>query len=285
VNLIVLVVAAASTGIPADKLVPAVGPTSLIGTEGADVTALGQGSLSLGFGFLSDPIQLQLPSGGLLSRPVHEQFTTDLAAEVGLWRRRLALSIGVPVVFWQKGDRLRGTGIDETPLAKTAAGDMRFRLKAALRATGRVHVAALVQVTVPLGGEHDFAATDSVTVEPRLMLDAHLAPVYLAFSLGVRFAGDRDLFQSHFGDALTWSAGIGVALCQWSWRYLALIGEAAGEVGGSAGSRPAEARGALRVGLGAFTLDAGAGGGLDGEVAAPAWRVFLIVRALVGRAR
>jgi hypothetical protein len=220
-----------------------------------------------------------------LSRPVRWQFGSDLSAEAGLWRRRIAFSVGLPVVWWQAGDRLKGTGIDDRDLAPTRAGDLRLRAKAVLRATGRVHLAAAVVVTVPLGGQADFAATDGVTVEPRLFLDAHLGPVLLAANVGVRFAPDRDLFMTHLGDELTWSLGVGVAVYQHRWLHLALMTEGAGAVGGGPGSRPAELRGALRLGLGPFTVDAGAGGGLDGEVAAPTWRAFLVVRALVGRAR
>jgi hypothetical protein len=216
---------------------------------------------------------------------VRWQFSTDLAAEAGLWKQRLAFSVGVPVVWWQAGDRLRGTGVDEARLAATRAGDLRLRLKAALRSSHRVHLAALVQVTVPLGGQDNFAATDGVTVEPRLILDAHLGRVLLAFALGVRFAPDRELFLTHLGDELTYSAGLAVRAWERRWFALSWVAEGAGAVGGSPGSRPVEARGAVRLGLGPVVVDAGAGGGLDGEVAAPAWRVFLIARALVGRAR
>jgi hypothetical protein len=285
IAVLVVLIGAASTGIPADRLTPAVGPVTLIGVEGADVTAFGQGTLALSFGLVRDPIHLQLQSGALLSRPVRWQFGSDLAAEAGLWKRRIGFAVGLPVVWWQAGDRLRQTGVDDAALAPTRGGDLRLRVKAALRATGRVHLAALFQVTVPLGGQSDFAATDGVTVEPRLMLDVHLGRVFLAMALGVRFAPERELFMTHLGDELTWSLGAGVAVYQWRWLHLALMTEGAGAVGGSPGSRPVELRGALRLGLGPFTVDAGGGGGLDGEVAAPAWRAFLIVRALVGRAR
>jgi hypothetical protein len=275
----------ASTGIVADRLVPGVGPVTLISAEGAEVTALGQGSLVLSLGLIRDPLRLQLPSGELLSRPVRWQFSTDLSAEAGLWRRRIAFSLGLPVVWWQAGDRLQNTGVDEAPLGTTRAGDLRLRLKATVRGSGRVHLAVLVQVTVPLGGQSDFVATDGVTVEPRLILDAHLGRVFLAVAAGVRFAPERDLFQTRLGDELTWSLGVGVVAWQRRWIHLAALSEAAGAVGGSPGSRPAEVRGALRLGLGPFTVDAGAGAGLDGEVAAPSWRAFVLLRALVGRAR
>ncbi len=274
----------ASTGIAADRLVPGVGPVVMVGVEGADVTPLGQGSLALSLGVVRDPLRLVLPSGDLLSRPVRWQLTNDLSAEAGLWSNRLAFAVGLPVVWWAAGDRLRGTG-DERPLASPTAGDLRLRLKAALLGSERVHVAALVQVTVPLGGQADFAATDGVTVEPRLLVDLRLGPVLVAAALGVRFASDRQLFQTTFGDELTWSLGVGGRL--WTRRrlFVELMGEGAGAVGGSSGTRPVELRGAVRLGISPVSIDVGAGAGVDGDAGAPAWRLFVVARALVGRPR
>jgi hypothetical protein len=276
---------AASTGIAVDRWVPAVGPIAMIGVEGADVTRFGQGAMALSFGLVRDPVRLELPSGEILSRPVRWQVSTDLSAEAGLWKNRLAFAVGLPVVLWQAGDRLRGTGVDDRPLASSAAGDLRLRLKAALLGTERLHVAALVQLTVPLGGEADFAATNGVTVEPRLIVDVRLHQVLLAAALGVRFASERQLFETSFGDELTWSFGAGARA--WARRrlYLELFAEAAGAVGSSSGTRPVELRGAVRLGIWPVSLDVGAGAGVDDQVGAPAWRLFVVAHALVGRPR
>jgi hypothetical protein len=276
---------AAPAGIAVDRFVPAIGPSVMLGVESAEVTPFGQGALALSLGLVRDPIRIDLPSGEVLSRPVRWQFASDLSAEAGLFRRRLAFAVGLPIVWWQAGDRLRSTGLDEAPLASPVAGDLRLRLKAALLGSEWVHVAALVQVTVPLGGEHDFAATDGVTVEPRLCADLKLQRVTIAAALGVRFAPDRSLFATHFGDELTW--GLGGEVRAWERGRLSLdvLAEGAGAVGASPGTRPVELRGALRLGVRPMAIEAGAGAGVDGEVGAPAWRVFLVVRALVGRAR
>jgi hypothetical protein len=282
---LLLLLAGSSTGIPVDRFVPGTGPSVLLGAEAADVTALGQGSLALSLGYLRDPIQLALPSGELLSQPVRQQLSTDVSAEAGIFRRRIAIGVGLPVVWWQRGDRLQKTGIDEAPLASPVGGDMRFRAKAALRATGIFHLALLLTVTAPLGGQHHFAATDGVTVEPRLIADVHLGRVFVAAGLGVRFAPERQLFLTHFGDELTWVLGVGVAAWRGKKAHLALMAEGAGAVGAEPGTRPVELRGALRFGWGTFSVDAGAGGGVIAEVGAPAWRLFLVARLLVGRPR
>lgn len=277
----------ATTGVAVNRFVPAVGPASLVGVEGASVTAPGALSWVLAVGALHDPIKLsEAYTGRLLSRPVRDQLVGDVALEVGIWKR-LALAVGVPVVLYQDGDRLQGTGVDERPLAATAAGDVRVRVKAALTSeASRLHVALLLQVTAPTGGRDQFAATADATVEPRLMADARLGRLTLALSAGARFQKDRALFTTRFGDELTWAAALAAAIVSRPPLALDAVVEAAGAVGPSTGTRPAELRAALRLKLRAWlALDAGAGAGLDRDVGAPAWRVFAAARGTLGLTR
>lgn len=271
----------ANPGEAVDRLVPALGPGSLVGVEGAAVTAPGAVSWAASLGLVRDPIRLDRAfGGGLVSRPVRQQLVGDVALEFGFFRR-LAVAVGVPVVLYQDGARLRGTGVDEAPLQATAAGDVRVRLKAQLvrDALGPgLHAALLLQVTAPTGGSRQFAATDGPTIEPRLVADARLWRLVLAASLGVRFEKDRALFLTRFGDELTWAGAAALGLVERPRLGLQAIVEAAGAVGPSRGTRPAELRGALRLGLRALSLDAGAGAGLDSDVGAPAWRVFVMAR-------
>jgi hypothetical protein len=264
----------ASTGVDVERFVPALGPTALVGVEGAAVTRPGAVSWAASLDAVYDPIVLRTPlTGAVLSEPVDYALVGDVSLEFGLWKR-LAIAVGVPVVLYQEGDRLQGTGVDERALATSAAGDIRVRLKASLVEGARLGAAILLQVTAPAGGQSDFAATDGATVEPRLVVDAHLGRVTLAASVGARFQKEHALFMTEFGDELTWSAAAAVRVV----ARLTLIAEAAGAVGPSAGTRPVEARGALRLRLGPVALDVGAGAGLDGDVGAPAWRLFAVVR-------
>lgn len=275
----------ANPGVAVERFVPALGPASLVGVEGAATTPAGAVSWAASLDGLHDPIVLRGAfTGQTVSRPVSDALVGDVALEFGLWKR-LAVAIGVPVVLWQQGDRLQGTGVDERALATTAAGDVRLRLKGAL-VDGKIIGAALIlQVTAPAGGQHDFAATDEATIEPRLVVDAHLGRVTLAATVGARFAKERALFTTQFGDELTWSAGAALAILDGTRVGLGAIVEGAGAVGASAGTRPAELRGALRLRVGPVALDGGAGAGLDGDVGAPAWRVFLVARGTVGLTR
>ena len=272
---------APSTGIAADRFVPGVGPLTLLSAEGAEVTAPGTLSWQLALGYLRDPIRLTNSLvGGTLSTPVRAQLNGDLALEVGVYKR-VGVSIGLPVVLYANGDRLRGTGVDDRALEGGTGGDARLRVKVALLGDPDrlgLHAAALLQVTVPFGGQSNFAASNTATVEPRLIVDVRLPYVLLCGQLGVRFQGERNLFVTRFGDELTWVVGAGVDLVHRG-RFGALaMFEAGGLVGPTDGTRPTELRGGLRALLGGFSLDVAAGGGVTNDVASPAWRVFAILR-------
>ena len=91
----------------------------------------------------------------------------------------------------------------------------------------------------------------------------------------MRFEPDRTLFTDQLRRRAHLGRGRGAVASFERARFgLGAIAEGAGAVGPSTGTRPAELRGALRLRVGPVALDAGAGGGLDGDVGAPAWRVF-----------
>jgi hypothetical protein len=275
----------ASTGVAVDRFAPAVGPAALLGAEGAATTPSLNVSVATGLSFIADPLRLENRlTGELVSRPVREQLALDLGAELGLWRR-LAIAVGAPFILHAEGDRLGRTSDDSRPLASTAAGDLRLRLKVSFagheaKARG-LHAGLLLQVTAPLGGQSDFAATDGVTVEPRLVVDYRLPYIVLVAALGARFAPERQIYATRLGDELTWSAGV----VGEPWESatgltrLRLLLEAAGAAGSEPGSRPVELRGGVRLGLGRCDLDLAAGGGLTRDVAAPRYRVLLLFRA------
>jgi hypothetical protein len=279
---------ATTTGVAADRFTPAIGPGSFLGVEGAPTTAAGAVSWVAALDLGHDPIKLnQSFAGGLTSRPVRDQLVLNLGLEFGLWKR-LAVAVGVPVVLFQDGDRLRGLGVDETRLAASAAGDIRIRLKALLAGDPKgagLHAALQLQLTAPALGQHDFAATSGATIEPRLVVDWRNDRFALGVTLGVRFEPDRTLFATHFGDELVWGAAAAAQLFSRPRASLGAVVEGEGGVGASAGTRPAELRGALRVSSRWVAVDAGAGAGLDGEVGAPAWRVFVVARGGLGLAR
>jgi hypothetical protein len=276
----------ASTGIAADRFVPGVGPAVLLAAEGADTTPRAQVSTAVSLGYLRDPIKLsERFTGALHSEPVRGQLVTDLGAELGVGRG-IAVAVGLPVVAWNDGDRLRGTGVDEARLA-SAAGDLRLRAKAALVGQPTrpgLHAAALLQITVPMGGQAHFAATGTATAEPRLVLDYRYGRLAVAAMIGARFAGQRALFGTSFGDELTWAGGAIVRLFSRATTHVSALAEAAGAAGGTAGTRPVEVRAAMRVQRPGWSLDVGAGAGVDGDVDAPSYRVVAVWRTRLSSA-
>lgn len=273
----------ATTGIAADRFTPAVGPGSFVGVEGAPTTAAGAVSWVAALDLGRDAIVLHTGSG-LVTHPVHDALVLDVGLEFGIWKR-LAVAIGMPVVLFQDGDRLRGLGVDETHLAASAAGDIRVRVKALLAGDPNgdgVHASLQLQLTAPASGQHDFAATAGATIEPRLVADWRQGRFAIGATLGVRFIGDRTLFATELGDELTWGAAASLRLVTRPRAGLAVVLEGEGAVGEFVYTRPAELRGALRVTSRWVAFDAGAGGGLDGDIGAPAWRVFVVARGGLG---
>jgi hypothetical protein len=277
-----------TTGVAADRFTPAVGPGSFLGVEGAPTTAAGAVSWVAALDLGRDPIKLsQAFAGAVVSRPLRDQLVLNVGLEFGIWKR-LAVAVGVPVVLYQDGDRLRGLGVDETRLATSAAGDIRVRVKALLAGDPKgpgLHAALQLQLTAPASGQHDFAATSGATLEPRLVVDWRNDRFALAATLGARFEPDRTLFATHFGDELVWGAAASALLWMRPRANVGAVVEGEGAVGASAGTRPAELRGAVRVASRWVAVDAGAAAGLDAEVGAPAWRVFVVARGGLGLAR
>ena len=145
----------ASTGVAVERFVPALGPTALVGVEGAAVTPAGRGIVG-GVASTSSAIRSRCGrryTGARVSR------AGALTRSSATWRSSSACGSGwrSPSAcrwsLYQDGDRLRGTGTSERALATTVAGDIRIRAKASL-VEGKRHGRArsLLQVTAPGGG-------------------------------------------------------------------------------------------------------------------------------------
>jgi hypothetical protein len=228
-------------------------------------------------------------TGAEIAVPVRYRATLDVAAELGLWRSRISIGVGLPLSVWQAGDRLQGSGAANSdsqgsgqPLQPTALGDVRLRVKARLNSEySATALAMLVEITAPGGGEHDFVATSGVTVAPRLLGSFRHRWLAGAANLGFRFQPDRYLYETHLHEQLEWAAAVGAELM--ARRVgLSLYVEATGLVnlvspGYEAGT---ELHGALRLGWASGTVDVGGGSGFG--PLAPGWRAFLVVRTSVG---
>ena len=285
----------ASTGIAADRLRPALGPSTLAGAEGAETTPYGQLGLLVALGYLRDPIVLRATADDrVVSHPVRGQLTSTLGLELGL-PRRFALRVSLPAALWNDGERLRGTGVgavgnDPGPALHAAAGDLVLGLKVALLGSPTapgMHAALALDVSAPLGGQNEFAATRGPTVSPRVLLDYRLPWLSFVLDASVRFQSAKRLFRTRIGDELVLAGGVIARVASLGparrCHLLAYV-EGAGIVTADAGARPGELRGALRLDRAGLQVDLGGGAGLVDAIGAPRWRAFVLLRLPLGHA-
>lgn len=280
-----------STGIAADRFTPAPGPAAFGQVEGAKVAPAGQIWITGMASAVGHPLRLRSAlTQEQVAEPVAYRVTLDLGAEVGVWRKRLALGLGVPVAVWQIGDRLRATGSadpsadGDSALATAAAGDIRLRGKALLTPPDRRAALALVfEVTIPGPvGASNFAATSGVTVAPRLVGWFHRGPIAAAANVELRLAPARTLYETTLHDSLEW--GIAAAYELPARRVgLLLVTEATGQLNLVTDQylSSTELRGLLRIAWWRGSLDLGGGGGFGPLT--PAWRAFIGMRGFFGR--
>jgi hypothetical protein len=280
-----------ATGIAADRFVPAIGPSAFGQVEGAPVAPAGQLWLTGYASALGQPLRLRDALTGVeVAEPVRYRVNMDLGAELGVFRKRLALGIGMPIALWQIGDRLAATGASDpmaqagNALATTAIGDLRLRFKALLSPLEKIAAAALVvELTAPGPGDGaaNFVATSGFTLAPRLIGWLHKGPIAAAVNVELRLAPARTLYQTTLHDSFFWGAALAGELP--ARRVgLALLAEATGELNLVPGQYlySTELRGLLRITWWRAALDIGGGGGLGPM--APAWRGFIGFRGWLG---
>lgn len=280
-----------STGIAAERFAPAPGPAAFGQVEGAKVAPAGQIWLTGMASAIGHPLRLRNAlTQEQVAEPVAYRITLDLGAEVGVWRKRLALGLGVPIALWQIGDRLHATGspdssVDgDSALATAGVGDIRLRGKALLTPPDRTAALALVmELTIPgPGGAANFVATSGFTVAPRLVGWFHKGPIAAAANVELRLAPQRMLYETTLHDSLGWGAAaagelpvrrIGLMLIAEATGQLNLVSE---QYLGST-----ELRGILRIAWWRGALDIGGGGGFGPLT--PAWRAFIGMRGWFGK--
>lgn len=274
-------VQAQSTGIAVERMSFQSGPSAFYQVEGAQVAAPRQIWLHAGAIAVSHPLRIRnQATGELLSTPVDYRVTLDLGGELGLWKERLAIAVGIPVAVWQSGDRLISTGGSDLsvqqPLRVSAVGDLRLRAKVRLTPTEWFWgILTALDFTIPGGGQGDFVATSGPTVAPKLVGWFQKGPVAAAVNISARIAPHRVLYQTTLQHSVEWGAAASAAFP--TRRIgLALLAEAVGFYYPTAAIHSTELRGGLRFGLRQAAVDIGGGSGLGAF--APDWRAFVSVR-------
>lgn len=281
-----------ATGIAVDRYTPAPGPAAFGQVEGAPVAPAGQvwvTGLATGIGH---PFRLRSAlTLDQLAEPVTYRVTLDLGAEFGLWRKRLAFGVGVPVALWQIGDRLQATGSADpmadgaSALATTAIGDVRLRGKALLTPPERwAQLALALELSFPGpgSGAANFVATSGFTVAPRLIGWLHKGPIAAAVNVELRLAPARMLYETSLHNSFAWGVAAGGELPVRR-VGLALIAEATGQVNlvGGQDLASTELRGIFRIAWWRGSFDVGGGGGFGPLT--PAWRALISLRGFLGR--
>jgi len=182
------------------------------------------------------------------------------------------------VVLAQEGDRLRGVE-DETPLARTAGGDVRVHIKAEMvrRPTrwGELALAFAPFLALPTGDEAHFAGAGTCWGEVRLAAGLRGARGLVVSTVGVRVRKPVTFYGARY-DTAALAAGLGARVVPWRrgvWQRLGLLIEADVEAYGLARPAPAEVRAGVRWRLWPGVVVGLAGGaGLGREPGTPPWR-------------
>ena len=135
-----------TTGVAAERFSPAVGPTRARRRRRRGGDAAGRASRgrrrSTSLRRSDQACARRSPAASCRGRCDY-QLVGDVSLEFGVWKR-LALAVGVPVVLYQDGDRLQGTGVDERPLRRRWRATFAFapRPRSSRARAGRGHLAA-----------------------------------------------------------------------------------------------------------------------------------------------
>ena len=217
---------------------------------------------------------------------VDERVVTDVVASLGFFDY-LELGVAMPVVFGQSGGDLDLFGRPDDTAAGAGVGDLRLLLKARFwypeDADGfGMHV--LVPVSLPTGDGERFGTDGEVTVQPTLGLDyRHADGLTLAFNVGWLYRPKATFANLVRGQEIRFGVGLEVPtslapLSAWGTFFGAYpLEDNRDPVDPSAESTardiPLELLGGLRVRIGeSFSITAGAGAGIGGDVGAPSFR-------------
>lgn len=275
-----------------DRFMPAPGQSPYWAAEDGDVLLGGAYTLGLATSLMYRPIVLQdVFDRDEVSEPVRLRLGTQLGAAIGLGRR-YQLGLAVPLVAYQSGERLQGIGLDETPLAAAALGDMRVHGK--MRLLGqpgawRGAVAVAGDLSLPTGDEEHFAGEENAVIGVQLIGSWRSPWWSAAVTLGARLRTEEVILLSParpHGDELVGMVAGALVIPGLPRRALQLAAEYSWVRGDSrsSGSVRGPSPGEARIGLGwtsttGWTVGAAVGAGsTPSEVGSPAWRLVLMVR-------
>jgi len=155
----------------------------------------------------------QEPSGVEVAVPLDNALSLDLIASLGLFDL-LELALIVPVDLVYQGDPVLAGG--QTIAAGPGLGDVRFVPKVLIWENGRPSfhyaIGAATPLSFPSGDPQALRGSDSVTVEPKLILGLGGERWDVVGNLGVRLRAQTRIGDLTIGNEFTWGAAVTFAL-------------------------------------------------------------------------
>jgi hypothetical protein len=265
---------------------PSTDPKAILYLEPVVTPGSAEWNVGAWFSYAHRLVVLEDSEGREVSVPVRHQLSLDYTANIGLGER-LAFGLALPTVLYQDGDDLPPSA-GASPLPVTALGDPSLVAKAALMPPGELGgfgLAALAEVTLPIGNQESYVGEASATGGLRLLGELGLVALTLRATVGVHVRGSEQQYAgATFGHDLPWGVGITVLPQafgldkngRWLWTLetrgaLSLTDEFA-----SAEQSPATIGAGARYAIGEGALVLGVEAPLDSAAGAP------LVRGILG---
>jgi OOP family OmpA-OmpF porin len=265
---------------------PSTDPKAILSLEPVVTPGGAEWNAGAWFSYAHRLVELEDGEGREVSVPVRHQLSLDYVANIGLGEQ-LALGLALPTVLYQDGDDLPPSA-GASPLPTTALGDPSLVAKASLIPPGNLGgfgLAALAEVTLPIGNQESYTAEASATGGLRLLAELGLIAFTVRATVGAHVRGSEQRYGgSTFGHDLPWGVGVTVlpqafGLDQhgrWLWTIESRGSISLTDSFASAEQSPATIGLGARYAIGEVALVLGAEAPLDSAAGAP------LVRGILG---
>lgn len=206
-----------STCINADELWFAAGPSRFVGIASAAPLGARKFSFGVGTSWVSRPIVLHASSPDPEGRDifvVDDALDTTMLFAYGV-THRLELTTALPFTLYRSGAGVAGvTSQSGPPLTRTAVADPRigagFSVFHEASAGWQSDAKLLLDVSLPLGDQEDFAGQGSFVEAPALVAELGAGRFSAAGEIGARFRSARSIAGQRVGSELVSMLGLEV---------------------------------------------------------------------------
>ena len=264
-----------ATGFETQLFHPIVGPYGVITTEGSRTLEHLRPTAGVMLHYGAEPL-IGTREDGTTTALISQQLVSQVQAGIGL-TDRFQLDVSMPIYLVNDGF------FDGKEITGLAAGDLALRGKVDLfqMRDDLLGVGLRLGVQTPTGKEESLVGAQGVSVDPSLLVDGHIGPVYWATNLGASFHKERQLKldgrEVSFDDRLRYGAGV-----QWNVfdDVLGVMAETYGSTPLTQLFEPKVSPLEVIVGVklmtpAGFSVMSGAGGGMISGVGATSFRSFI----------